>query len=45
MFAEVFQNAVGELRDGNTNALSDVMRVETKRVLGDVLALIAPGLG
>ena len=43
LFAQILQNVIDELESGTTNALSDFMYRETKRVLGHVPALVVPG--
>ena len=43
-FAEIMQNIINELEEGNANALSEFMRRETQRVLGDVPTLTTPGV-
>ena len=42
-FAQILQHVLDELEKGTTNALSDFMFRETKRVLGDVRTLRVPG--
>lgn len=44
LFAEIMQNVVNELQEGNATALSEFMRRETERILGDVGVLIIPGV-
>ena len=43
LFAQMLQQVIGELGNGTTNALSEFMCKETKRVLGHVPALVVPG--
>ena len=42
LFAEVIQNVLEELENERTNALSDFMHRETRRVLGVIPALVFP---
>ena len=43
VFAEIIQKLRNDLEAGNTNALSDFMYKETKRVLSRVPNLVLPG--
>ena len=43
LFAEMIQHVIKELEDGRTIALSDFMSRESRRVLGEMHALVAPG--
>ena len=43
LFAEIIQHVVEELGNGNTNALSDFMHRESKRVFADIPSLVMPG--
>ena len=43
LFAQIPQNVIDGLENGTTNALSDFMYRETKRVLGHAPALVVPG--
>ena len=44
LFAEIMQKVVDELVGGRRDALSVFMHNETRRVLGDVPALVLPGI-
>ena len=44
MFAQIVQNIMNELTAGTTNALSEFMHRETRRVLGNIPALMVPGV-
>ena len=43
-FAEIMQNVLNELDAGNATALSEFMRRETQRTLGDVPTLTILGV-
>ena len=44
LFAEIVQKVVSDLQEGRKEALSQFMHNETRRVLGDVPALVLPGI-
>ena len=44
LFAEMVQKVVNDLKEGRKDALSQFMRNESRRVLGDAPALILPGI-
>ena len=44
LFAEIVQKVVNDLQEGRKEALSEFMHNETRRVLGDVPALVLPGI-
>ena len=43
LFAEIIQSVIQDLEAGKTNALSEFMYNETRRVLGEVPVLVVPG--
>ena len=44
-FAQIMQNVLNLLEGGDAHALSIFMRIETARVLSDILVARLPGLG
>ena len=43
LFAQYVQQVLNDLKDGRSDALSVFVHNETKRVLGDIPALLVPG--
>ena len=43
LFAQLVQKVLNDLAEGRSNALSEFVHNETRRVLSDISALLVPG--